>query len=175
MCRFAWLDFRWETASLEAVVRRQDRALLLRRERAEARLWVYHGQCRNQHSDRYAIRTRNLQSDALPLRQSVEGEAGSGGAAAAISTRSLKVTDLRSAVVADAVVGAGRLSRRSWAACVEFLVGGRQRIDGVSSQPCVRGDALSQGQFCIERAPSGPLRDRARALAAAICRVENDC
>ena len=42
MCRFAWLDFRWETASLEAVVRRQDGALLLRRERAEARLWVYH-------------------------------------------------------------------------------------------------------------------------------------
>ena len=41
MCRFAWLDFRWETASLEAVVRRQDGALLLRRERAEARLWVY--------------------------------------------------------------------------------------------------------------------------------------
>ena len=36
-----WLDFRWETASLEAVVRCQDGALLLRRERAEARLWVY--------------------------------------------------------------------------------------------------------------------------------------
>ena len=69
------VGFPWETASLEAVVRRQDGALLLRRERAEARLWVYHGQCRNQHSDRYAIRTRNLQSDALPLRQSVfEGE-----------------------------------------------------------------------------------------------------
>ena len=32
---------------------------------------------------------------------------GSGGAAAAISTCSLNVTDLRSAVVADAVVGAG--------------------------------------------------------------------
>ena len=55
----------------------------------------------------------------------LEGEAGSGGAAAAISTCSLNVTDLRSAVVADAVVGAGRLSRRASliyqlaAACVE--------------------------------------------------------
>jgi hypothetical protein len=36
------VGFPWETASLEAVVRRQDGALLLRRERAEARLWVYH-------------------------------------------------------------------------------------------------------------------------------------
>ena len=35
------VGFPWETASLEAVVRRQDGALLLRRERAEARLWVY--------------------------------------------------------------------------------------------------------------------------------------
>ena len=48
MCRFAWLDFRWETASLEAVVRRQDGALLLRRERAEARLWVYRWRTRQQ-------------------------------------------------------------------------------------------------------------------------------
>ena len=70
------VGFPWETASLEAVVRRQDGALLFRRERAEARLWVY---------------------------------------------------------------------RR--------LVGGRQRIDGVSSKPCVRGDALSQGQFCNESPP----------------------
>ena len=54
------VGFPWETASLEAVVRCQDGALLLRRERAEARLWVY---CRSQSSvasDRYAIRTRNL-------------------------------------------------------------------------------------------------------------------
>ena len=36
------VGFPWETASLEAVVRCQDGALLLRRERAEARLWVYH-------------------------------------------------------------------------------------------------------------------------------------
>ena len=35
------VGFPWETASLEAVVRCQDGALLLRRERAEARLWVY--------------------------------------------------------------------------------------------------------------------------------------
>ena len=35
------VGFPWETASLEAVVRRQHGALLLRRERAEARLWVY--------------------------------------------------------------------------------------------------------------------------------------
>ena len=35
------VGFPWETASLEAVVRRQDGALLLRRERAEGRLWVY--------------------------------------------------------------------------------------------------------------------------------------
>ena len=41
------VGFPWETASLEAVVRRQDGALLLRRERAEARLWVYRraGRC----------------------------------------------------------------------------------------------------------------------------------
>ena len=38
------VGFPWETASLEAVVRRQDGALLLRRERAEARLWVYRRQ-----------------------------------------------------------------------------------------------------------------------------------
>ena len=40
------VGFPWETASLEAVVRRQDGALLLRRERAEARLWVYRRQPR---------------------------------------------------------------------------------------------------------------------------------
>ena len=68
------VGFPWETASLEAVVRRQDGALLLRRERAEARLWVYRRARRaSAADDRYAIRTRNLQSDALPLRQSVEG------------------------------------------------------------------------------------------------------
>ena len=55
------VGFPWETASLEAVVRGQDGALLLRRERAEARLWVYHQQHHQyHHSDRYAIRTRNL-------------------------------------------------------------------------------------------------------------------
>ena len=32
-------------------------------------------------SDRYAIRTRNLQSDALPLRQSVEGNRNEDAAA----------------------------------------------------------------------------------------------
>ena len=70
---------------------------------------------------------------------------GSGGAAAAISTCSLKVTDLRSAVVADAVVGAGRLSRRSWAACVEFLVGGRGR-GGAVRGPCLkRRDTVARG------------------------------
>ena len=58
------VGFPWETASLEAVVRRQDGALLLRRERAEARLWVYRRarrRVRVESSDRYAIRTRNLQ------------------------------------------------------------------------------------------------------------------
>ena len=56
------VGFPWETASLEAVVRRQDGALLLRRERAEARLWVYRWWRQGVHcSDRYAIRTRNLQ------------------------------------------------------------------------------------------------------------------
>ena len=43
------VGFPWETASLEAVVRRQDGALLLRRERAEARLWVYRRKRRNMH------------------------------------------------------------------------------------------------------------------------------
>ncbi len=57
------VGFPWETASLEAVVRCQDGALLLRRERAEARLWVYRrpGDVVGVPSDRYAIRTRNLQ------------------------------------------------------------------------------------------------------------------
>ena len=55
------VGFPWETASLEAVVRRQDGALLLRRERAEARLWVYRRRVDGVvPSDRYAIRTRNL-------------------------------------------------------------------------------------------------------------------
>ena len=55
------VGFPWETASLEAVVRCQDGALLLRRERAEARLWVYRQRvARTWFSDRYAIRTRNL-------------------------------------------------------------------------------------------------------------------
>ena len=58
---------------------------------------------------------------------------------------SLNVTDLRSAVVADAVVGAGRLSRRSWAACVEFLVGGRGR-GGAVRGPCLkRRDTVARG------------------------------
>ena len=50
------VGFPWETASLEAVVRRQDGALLLRRERAEARLWVYRRKRtrRVNLSDRYA-------------------------------------------------------------------------------------------------------------------------
>ena len=55
------VGFPWETASLEAVVRCQDSALLLRRERAEARLWVYRDAHAVRGSDRYAIRTRNLQ------------------------------------------------------------------------------------------------------------------
>ena len=55
------VGFPWETASLEAVVRRQDGALLLRRERAEARLWVYPRRWPPVNNDRYAIRTRNLQ------------------------------------------------------------------------------------------------------------------
>ena len=42
------VGFPWETASLEAVVRCQDGALLLRRERAEARLWVYRWRTRQQ-------------------------------------------------------------------------------------------------------------------------------
>ena len=46
------VGFPWETASLEAVVRRQDGALLLRRERAEARLWVYR---RPRHSSTEAV------------------------------------------------------------------------------------------------------------------------
>ena len=54
------VGFPWETASLEAVVRCQDGALLLRRERAETRLWVYRQQHHQHPSDRYAIRTRNL-------------------------------------------------------------------------------------------------------------------
>ena len=43
------VGFPWETASLEAVVRRQDGALLLRRERAEARLWVYRRHAERAH------------------------------------------------------------------------------------------------------------------------------
>ena len=39
------VGFPWETASLEAVVRCQDGALLLRRERAEARLWSRAAHC----------------------------------------------------------------------------------------------------------------------------------
>ena len=54
------VGFPWETASLEAVVRRQHGALLLRRERAEARLWVYRRRWPPINNDRYAIRTRNL-------------------------------------------------------------------------------------------------------------------
>ena len=61
------VGFPWETASLEAVVRCQDGALLLRRERAEARLWVYRRKRtrRVNLSDRYAIRTRNLTVDLM--------------------------------------------------------------------------------------------------------------
>ena len=76
-----------------------------------------------------------------------DGEAGSGGAAAAISTCSLNVTALRSAVVADAVVGAGRLSRRSWAACVEFLVGGRGRARAF--EPSWRNRAAPLSWWCF--------------------------
>ena len=73
MCRFAWLDFRWETASLEAVVRRQDGALLLRRERAEARLWVYRLDTASLIMTDTRFERVTFVSDALPLRQSVEG------------------------------------------------------------------------------------------------------
>ena len=68
------VGFPWETASLEAVVRCQDGALLLRRERAEARLWVY----RRSHEQYHQVTDTRFErvtfvSDALPLRQSVEG------------------------------------------------------------------------------------------------------
>ena len=52
MCKIRVVGFPWETASLEAVVRGQDGALLLRRERAEARLWVYR---RPRHSSTEAV------------------------------------------------------------------------------------------------------------------------
>ena len=72
------VGFPWETASLEAVVRCQDGALLLRRERAEARLWVYRWwrpTCVELVTDtRFERVTFKMESDALlPLRQSVEG------------------------------------------------------------------------------------------------------
>ncbi len=67
------VGFPWETASLEAVVRRQDGALLLRRERAEARLWVYHWPLPRRISDRCAIRTRNLQDWNLWSRAACGG------------------------------------------------------------------------------------------------------
>ena len=65
------VGFPWETASLEAVVRCQDGALLLRRERAEARLWVYRRERtrRVTLSDRYAIRTRNLRATSRGARR----------------------------------------------------------------------------------------------------------
>ena len=70
------VGFPWETASLEAVVRCQDGALLLRRERAEARLWVYRRRGPRAHlvTDTRFERVTFV-SDALPLRQSVEGGA----------------------------------------------------------------------------------------------------
>ena len=68
------VGFPWETASLEAVVRCQDGALLLRRERAEARLWVYRCRRRSRSSVTDTRFERvTFVSDALPLRQSVEG------------------------------------------------------------------------------------------------------
>ena len=68
------VGFPWETASLEAVVRCQDGALLLRRERAEARLWVYRWwrpTCVELVTDTRFERV-TFSNDALPLRQSVE-------------------------------------------------------------------------------------------------------
>ena len=50
------VGFPWETASLEAVVRRQDGALLLRRERAEARLSSARGDLVEKNVGRFAVR-----------------------------------------------------------------------------------------------------------------------
>ena len=64
------VGFPWETASLEAVVRCQDGALLLRRERPEARLWVY----RQLHRQGPQVTDTRFERvtfvyDALPLRK----------------------------------------------------------------------------------------------------------
>ena len=60
------VGFPWETASLEAVVRGQDGALLLRRERAEARLWVYR---RREYSPSSYLWPRAGRGDARSLSQ----------------------------------------------------------------------------------------------------------
>ena len=99
----------------------------------------------------------------------LEGEAGSGGAAAAISTCSLKVTDLRSAVVAARswARGASRVGRGRPA---EFLVGGRGRPGagrGGAGPLSQTARAVAQGQFCVEKSPSRRLRAAARRRLAA--------
>ena len=60
------VGFPWETASLEAVVRRQDGALLLRRERAEARLWVY-----RQQSPRRSVAVTDTRFERVTFRTGI--------------------------------------------------------------------------------------------------------
>ena len=60
------VGFPWETASLEAVVRRQDGALLLRRERAEAGLWVY-----RQQSPRRSVAVTDTRFERVTFRTGI--------------------------------------------------------------------------------------------------------
>ena len=88
---------------------------------------------------------------------------------------SLNVTDLRSAVVADAVVGAGRLSRRASLiyqlapACVEIFSRRWSRAAcGVFEPPWLRrGALLHRVSSHRDATPSKPWGARARSALAA--------